>query len=64
MFSGYRYGTQAERLIFFLEANEVTEAIQNHIMGPETFHIIHFLVSPSKSSDWSFEEMAFLKNYF
>ncbi|XP_041440224.1 uncharacterized protein LOC121400661, partial [Xenopus laevis] len=64
------WDSYAERLQFFLEANKVTDPVQKRavllsVIGSKTYEIIRSLVSPTKPSDCSFEEIIKqLKNHF
>uniref|UniRef100_A0A803JUZ6 Gypsy retrotransposon integrase-like protein 1 n=1 Tax=Xenopus tropicalis TaxID=8364 RepID=A0A803JUZ6_XENTR len=64
------WDSYAERLHFFLEANNVTDPMQRRavllsVIGSKTYEIVRSLVSPTKPSDCSFEEIIKqLKNHF
>eukprot|EP00079_Xenopus_tropicalis_P023325 XP_012815654.2 PREDICTED: LOW QUALITY PROTEIN: uncharacterized protein K02A2.6-like [Xenopus tropicalis] len=64
------WDSYAERLHFFLEANNVTNPMQRRavlpsVIGSKTYEIVRSLVSPTKPSDCSFEEIIKqLKNHF
>ncbi|XP_063285531.1 uncharacterized protein K02A2.6-like, partial [Pelobates fuscus] len=63
------WDSYADRLVFFLEANKVVDAIQKRavllsVIGSKTFDIVRSLISPAKPQDYSFEEiLALLKHH-